>query len=421
MNNNPNSNLNDFLNKNKQNLTDDFEKDAFEGFETLNSPEDAFELKASLDKKITQKLFLEKKETKKIVWYAAAGLFLVIGLSIFFILNNTNTIVKNNNVSLITVPKNEEAKIEDKNIVATLPLETEKKQSTGTAKQNNLNKIQSIKGIEPKTLADKTAEQQLPKKGDDIDLDNLSNAKNTLPTGLVNIPASTAKADDKQLPFKAPVTVGGIKDKERDAAKDEVALSETETTNSNTDSFTKNATSSNASSGYAKQNEDKKLNTELKKETVREETNVGTSRKKEKTKSRATVKEEKPSQTSAVSAADINQKAGPENYKGDAEAKEKSIDAKSSNNQCYYNGGQNQLLIDIAEILVAKGVNKKFDATLLINEKKQVEKVIFTNQYNLTAHEKTSIETELKRLKNFNFYINPITKVLFEYKLEYKP
>ena len=136
MNNNPNSNLNDFLNKNKQNLTDDFEKDAFEGFETLNSQQDAFELKASLDKKIIQKLFSEKKETKKIVWYAAAGLFLVIGLSVFFILNNENTIVQNNNVSLITVPKNEETKTEEKSVESILPLETEKKQSDAIIKKS---------------------------------------------------------------------------------------------------------------------------------------------------------------------------------------------------------------------------------------------------------------------------------------------
>ncbi len=419
MNNNPNNNLNNFLNKNKQNLTDDFEKDAFEGFETLNSKKDAFELKDSLDKKITQKLFSEKKETKKIVWYAAAGLFLVIGLSVYFILNNTNTIVNNNTVSLITAPQNEDVQTEekDKNVSSVLPLETEKKQSISSVKQNNLNKIQSTEGIESKSLANKTAEKQLPKKADDIDLDNLSDAKNTLPSGLMNLPASSVKADDKLSSYKAPVTVGGINDKERDAAKDEVALSETETISSNT----KNVTSTNASSGYAKQNEAKEVKAEFKKETVREETNVGTSRKKEKTKSRATVKEDKPSQTSAVSAADINQQAGPENYKGDGEAKAKSIDAKSSNNQCYYNGGQNQLLIDVAEKLITKNINKKFDATLLINEKKQVDKVIFTNQYNLTILEKTSIENELKSLRNFNFYINPSTKILYEYILEYKP
>ncbi len=420
MNNNPNSNLNDFLNKNKQNLTDDFEKDAFEGFETLNSQQDAFELKASLDKKITQKLFSEKKETKKIVWYAAAGLFLVIGFSVFFILNNTNTIVKNNNVSLITEPKNEETKTEEKSVESILPLEIEKKQADAIIKkQNNLNKIQQLKGLEPKILANKTAEQQLPKKASDIDLDNLSKAKNTSPNGLTTLPASTVKADaDDRLSFaKTPVTVGGIKDKEGDAAKDEVVLGETKTTSGNT----KNMATNTPSNGYGKQNLEKEFKTKLKKESAREETNVGTSLKKEKTKSRAVVKEEKPSQTSAVSAADINQQAGPENYNGDAEAKEKSIDAKSSNNQCYYNGGQNQLLIDVAEKLMAKGVNKKFDATLLINEKKQVDKVMFTNQYNLTANEKTSIETELKNLKNFNFYINPSTKVLYEYKLEYKP
>lgn len=68
---------------------DDFEKDAMEGFALISDKEDVFELKHSLDKRMYEEVLkkTEKRETK-VYWYAAAGLFLIIGFSIYFLRNN---------------------------------------------------------------------------------------------------------------------------------------------------------------------------------------------------------------------------------------------------------------------------------------------------------------------------------------------
>lgn len=64
---------------------DAFEKEAIEGFSMMADKEEVLKLKEELDAAIHKKLW--EKENKKVFnyWYAAAGLFLVVGLSIYFI------------------------------------------------------------------------------------------------------------------------------------------------------------------------------------------------------------------------------------------------------------------------------------------------------------------------------------------------
>jgi hypothetical protein len=103
-----NKKLKDLLNKKEKDASsmDDFEREALDGFGMLENEQEALDLKETLDKKIYTKVFSPKKPTIT-YWFAAAGLLLVIGLSVMFVLNNAtqpqnlaihNTGAKNNDL-----------------------------------------------------------------------------------------------------------------------------------------------------------------------------------------------------------------------------------------------------------------------------------------------------------------------------------
>ncbi len=431
MNNNPNNNLNDFLNKNKQSLQDDFDKDAFEGFETFDNKEDAFNLKATLDKKINTTLFSEKKRYfdgfnshNKIVWYAAASLLLVIGLSVLFILNNGDSIVKTNNVSLVDTKKEViETKTESiPNIPFNSTSSTEVNDIIKLEEKNNdnLNKIADSKktvqnapqeealNLNKLKAADKSNKQE-PKKSNNQDLENLALGKKgtTESPGMVSKTSGEVNDNDKVIATKtSPVTVGGVTAREAKELikEDEKSLSQSVVTNNNSSTTNSTAKDIDDKESDFKKDESFATSTNSPKKAVKS---------KERKKSRA--EESQPSST------DAEQTKGPEYYNKNNETPKATVKANTSNNQCYYSGGETELLKNVAEKLNAKNVNKKFDAVLFINEKKQVEKVNFTNLFNLNNDDKKTIESELKTLNKFNFYINPTTKILFEYKLEYRP
>lgn len=83
-----NKRLKEFLERNSETTDDVFDKEAKEGFGTLESPFDAMELKAALDEKI-KSTFLQNKKSREKYWLAAASLMLVVGLSVYFINNST--------------------------------------------------------------------------------------------------------------------------------------------------------------------------------------------------------------------------------------------------------------------------------------------------------------------------------------------
>jgi hypothetical protein len=417
MNNNQNNELNDFLNKSKQNLQDDFEKDAFEGFESIESKEEAFELKASLDKKIAP-LFAEKKQNFRVIWYAAAGLILVIGLSVFFIQTNADSIAGNKNVSLVDVPKKEpvetllqtesvtgnsvnttnnqkeEAKAEEKNKSNDINVAGNKKIADNAPMEEEAEKLAEV-------AADDRDNNQSTTKSEKSDLDKLNLAKGTTKpnstlgdgNGVINDEVSNTKS--------APVTTGGVNS--RDVVKpqkeeDKKMLETTSTVAANNKSSAQYET---------RDSEGKDANINKYDEKV-------VSGKK--SKARKKVRSE-ANQPAAVTEEQLKE---PGFYKNN-EGPKATVDAKSDANQCYYIGGETTLKKDISEKLNAKNLNKKFDAVLFVNEKKQVEKVNFTNLFDLNNNDKKTIESELKTLNKFNFYINPTTKMLFEFKLEYRP
>jgi len=85
-----NRKLMDLLNKVPGNLPmDDFEQEALEGFAMLENKEEILNLKENLDARIYSEVFTEEKKSKHGFWYAAAGLVLVIGFSIYFFQKNS--------------------------------------------------------------------------------------------------------------------------------------------------------------------------------------------------------------------------------------------------------------------------------------------------------------------------------------------
>lgn len=83
-------NLKDLLNKKNQpeESLDAFEQEALEGFAMLESDQEAFELKNKLDSKLYSEVFTDEKKSAGRYWYAAAGLLLVVGFSVYLFRNS---------------------------------------------------------------------------------------------------------------------------------------------------------------------------------------------------------------------------------------------------------------------------------------------------------------------------------------------
>lgn len=95
--------LRELLNK-KDGSTDDFEKEALEGFALLGSDEEALQLKAALDKKMSP-LFEKKKASQPFVYWMAAAMLLIMGLSVYFILSNGSEVAGQKDLAIATPPK----------------------------------------------------------------------------------------------------------------------------------------------------------------------------------------------------------------------------------------------------------------------------------------------------------------------------
>lgn len=94
--------LKDLLAKNNNSVLDDFEKEALEGFAMLENEQEALGLKAALDARIKDKLFDTKKKRSPFYWAAAAAMFLIMGLSAYFILSNETEITQEKNMAIVS-------------------------------------------------------------------------------------------------------------------------------------------------------------------------------------------------------------------------------------------------------------------------------------------------------------------------------
>ncbi len=400
-----NNNLKDFLKKSKTESFDDFEKDALEGFQSLESEHDALELKSQVDKRIYAEVFSEKKSTPKIYWFAAAGLVLVVGLSIFFILNNESSTLKKDMAFLQQAEtKNLESKVEEE----TANEKTIDKQDAVPKEQKQISNITTSGGKalrqDVSTASGKNAVSG-PENNYDKDVAHSEQAAAKKPVDLSN--------DDKAA--KDEIAVDDFEnDKKGEAekkpslgkfAREKIALEEVST---------------NVPAG----------NADLKKES---ETKSKSKRKKEDSKSLGNTKSENESVPDAngnEGYADSRASTSKEdnlakNNKSTSPASPSSAPivkgGLTNNSNCYYTGGEAALIKDIGEKLRAKKISVKFEATLFINDKKEVEKITFIKPNNLNKDDETHITEVLKSLNKFNFIVNPTIKCLQEYKLVYQP
>ncbi len=413
--NNPtnNKNLKDLLKNNNSKSLDDFEKDALEGFNTLSSPEEILEVKSQLDKRIYAEVFSEKKSTLKIYWYAAAGLILLIGFSVYFLIDNNGS-----------VKKNEMAIIQNE-------LTEKKPEQALEQKQTQVGPLEQKE----------TVNKEISKNAENAAAGKTSNSGSGA-IGGKDVPASTAQSIPAAPNQSNPNSILANKTNDKDDANElsgyrrlEEEKSQKESTaradKNSAEDISKTPVTDELKTEYTNNNKDKRKketqipvvsagasDTKVKNAADRENTGTkntdseGLVSKKQsvaqnKDKSVGGEKNDNTPQKPATSPANINS------------PKENTMGSNISN--CYYLGGNDALIKDIKEKLIEKKLNKKFDAVIYINEKKEVEKIIFTNLYNLNKDDETHIAETLKTLSKFSFFVYPTFKSLFEYKVFYVP
>jgi len=456
-----NNNLDELFNKakaNKQSL-DDFEKDAFAGFEMLDSEQEAKDLKAALDTRINNELFKkEEKNNPKIYWLAAAGLALVIGLTVMFVSNSNEAISSGSNLAISNVEEKSEektlpdskAELKEQNLA---PVEMEASSTDQSpAKEPIELKVAEFKNDEP-TKGVKTRQKE-----EVTSRMIVSAAKSETPKdGLFEGEKDKKEADQNERRKENAMgtgsnTSGGYLKDVDDLAKKDKAKEKTNddqnfaATTKSTPQQNKQQASEDAElnvqdelasneAGKKGKADGKAKNAELEqdyKTPIVANNNTNSSSIKENSKS-------KSSRSKAKKSSEKSSMAGPENldnYPGTspktttpeiagevnavpAEAETKALSAAFTN--CYYTGGEVALTKDIKDKLKGGDLDQKFDAMLYINEKKAVEKVEFTNAYDLTAKQKEEVTKILKTLTKFNVTATGGKRESFAYKLLYRP
>ncbi len=420
-----NNNIDQLFNKAKaddQNL-DDFEKDAMAGFDMLASKEEANQLKAALDKRINQEVFIKKEShNPKIYWFAAAGLALVIGLSVLFILNDSNSISKSSDLAVTETQQT--ALPDSKNELkeeAAAPLEdvvSEKAPAkeiseSQKADQKGLLDEEKTKGPNSRMVATTANEQAASGVAQERKKQESNKAGEGVgeqydQTTKLDALAKTSHSKDKESDaFKSvPSTVQQSPKLAEAEAKDEVVLESKSAKGKNEDADSKkdlNQVASNTPYGGVVNREEKVAKEKSKKARAKQnDANVAAAPESNDYKPGA------PVTTKAAEAEEITKAAD-----------DKREDTNFIN--CYYTGGEAAITKDIKEKLVKENLDQKFDVTIFINEKKTVTKVEFINSYALTKKQKEEVTKQLKTLNKFNFFVSPTQKGEFTYKVLYRP
>jgi hypothetical protein len=421
-----NNNIDQLFNKAKaddQNL-DDFEREAMAGFDMLSSKDEANELKAALDKRINEEVFIKKEShNPKIYWFAAAGLALVIGLSVLFILNDSNSISKSSDLAVTETQQN--ALPDSKNelkVEAAAPLEdvvSEKapaKEISESQKAESKRLLDEGKTKGPNSRMATTANEQAAsgvaqseKKQESNKAGEGVGAQYDQTTKLDALAKTSHSKDKESDAFKSVPSAVQQSPKlaESEAeAKDEVVLESKSAKGKNDDADSKknlNQGATNTPYGGVVNKEEKVA--------------------KEKSK-KARAKQNNSNVPAAPESYDYEPGAPVTTKAAEAEETTKAADDKREDNNfinCYYTGGEAAITKDIKEKLVAENLDQKFDVTLYISEKKNVTKVEFINSYDLTKKQKEEVTKQLKTLSKFNFFVSPTQKGEFTYKVLYRP
>jgi len=428
-----NKNLKDLLNKAGSESFDDFEKEALEGFNTLASEQEALDVKAALDKRIHAEVFTEKKFNLKVYWYAAAGLALIIGLSAYFLMNNNP--VNKDSVAIIEnaireetpldMPKKEAfEKLKDKENAAP-PAEEESSENKNlqqSFENKGKEKPSGTTGKYTVTVTDANGASTVSNAEKDIVDEDKKDAAKSVADDYKRIePATNAPVEisnkDKEgdlLEKSAKVTTAGKNEMKAKKSADRAEVKGKLSDQKSADDNRNDGAALDELAGKKIDDGDREKN--RRKSEEKEQQEVLTKQSNEvisnsvALKSEVSKESEKANVTKTPSAPSLNEAPlnagnGSPGYSG----------------TCYYSGGENNLEKDIREKLSDKKINKKFDAVLYINDKKIVEKVLFTNKYELNKDDEIHIAETLKTLSKFVYSINPKPNTLFEYKLLYRP
>jgi hypothetical protein len=412
---------------------DDFEREALEGFEMLDSKEEALEFKKETDTRAHEELFAKKKENKRVYWFAAAGLFLVIGLSVYFILNNPTI----NQKDVAYVQTDEQNVPEEKVMVAPPAEETPAATATSASNEKSSPKKvaedkQPAKPIAVSEKAEEKEEGQLKSRAI-LKPAGVTNNTTTVPEDAIAMDKRDDAGDKdlekgKVLSKDANLTLADTKSKqqEEDQQKREVTKNE-----GYTDDLSKSG------KVVLKEAEEKKAS--------------GKKYRYKRKESAASIADEESTTKTTEKAPVTNGIAGNGNYVTPAaenrnnnnegpvnampktsvnmqttvpaytESDKKADEYNSPTNSLSYAGGESALKTELSAKLSEKNIDKKFDVLLIINDKKKVEKVNYLNVYDLTTEERDKVTEVLKGLSKFNFGNTPKSNGLYEYKIEYRP
>jgi len=422
-----NNNIDQLFNKAKaddQNL-DDFEREAMAGFDMLSSKDEANELKAALDKRINEEVFIKKEShNPKIYWFAAAGLALVIGLSVLFIVNDSKSFSKSSDLAITETQQ------------TALP------DSKNELKEKAAAQLEDV--VSEKAPAKEISESQKADQKGLLDEEKTKgpNSRMATTTAKEQAASGVAQAEKKQESNKAGEGIGAqydqttkldalaktshSKDKESDAFKSMPSAVQQSPKLAESEAGAKDEVFLESKSAKGKNDDaDSKKNLNQ----VATYTPYGGVVNKEEKVAKEKSKKARAKQYDANVAAapeSIDYKPGAPVTTKAAEAEEitKATDEKREDNNfinCYYTGGEAAITKDIKEKLVKENLDQKFDVTLFINEKKAVTKVEFINSYDLTKKQKEEVTKQLKTLNKFNFFVSPTQKGEFTYKVFYRP
>jgi hypothetical protein len=422
-----NNNIDQLFNKAKaddQNL-DDFEREAMAGFDMLSSKDEANELKAALDKRINEEVFIKKEShNPKIYWFAAAGLALVIGLSVLFIVNDSKSFSKSSDLAITETQQ------------TALP------DSKNELKEKAAAQLEDV--VSEKAPAKEISESQKADQKGLLDEEKTKgpNSRMATTTAKEQAASGVAQAEKKQESNKAGEGIGAqydqttkldalaktshSKDKESDAFKSMPSAVQQSPKLAESEAGAKDEVFLESKSSKGKNDDaDSKKNLNQ----VATYTPYGGVVNKEEKVAKEKSKKARAKQYDANVAAapeSIDYKPGAPVTTKAAEAEEitKATDEKREDNNfinCYYTGGEAAITKDIKEKLVKENLDQKFDVTLFINEKKAVTKVEFINSYDLTKKQKEEVTKQLKTLNKFNFFVSPTQKGEFTYKVFYRP
>lgn len=310
---------------------DDFEREALDGFALLENEKKALDLKEKLDNRIYAEMFTEKKNSPARYWYAAAGLLLVIGFSVYFL--------------RILPPKKQDLAVHSplrEEVVTSPPPEKKEPEPAFVQAPQAPSALKAI----PKKQ-ENAPEQEL----------KVTAAEDYAPANRTSEPVAMA---EKGAPVIAPVPVNSAAGIET-MSKKEMQKEEKE-----------DLAAFSAKDAPAP----KSTTDELKRKSI-----------------------QTASQPAPASSPGFNAPGAP---------------------TCAYTGGETALNKDLRQALDEKQLLQKFDATLFINTKTgKVEKVVFTNSYDLSKAQQKEISAVLKELNKF--CTSGDGKKTAEYKIAFRP